>query len=92
MTQILTFDLTYDVSCCTEVTEIESRIPCVAIERRLKIGQAVSEKTRGRNIPFLRRAVPADRPTERGLKETVHLQKNVKQIIFKQILYLKCEE
>ena len=26
------------------------------------------------------------------LKETVHLQKNVKQIIFKQILYLKCEE
>ena len=27
-----------------------------------------------------------------GLKETVHLQKNVKQIIFKQILYLKCEK
>ena len=26
------------------------------------------------------------------LKETVHLQKNVKQIILKQILYLKCEE
>ena len=26
------------------------------------------------------------------LKETVHLQKNDKQIIFKQILYLKCEE
>ena len=27
-----------------------------------------------------------------SLKETVHLQKNVTQIIFKQILYLKCEE
>ena len=26
------------------------------------------------------------------LKEAVHLQKNVKQIIFKQILCLKCEE
>ena len=26
------------------------------------------------------------------LKETVHLQKNIKQSIFKQILYLKCEE
>ena len=26
------------------------------------------------------------------LKKTAHLQKNVKQIIFKQILYLKCEE
>ena len=26
------------------------------------------------------------------LKETVHLQKNIKQIIFKQILYIKCEE
>ena len=26
------------------------------------------------------------------LKETVHLQKDVKQIIFKQIVYLKCEE
>ena len=26
------------------------------------------------------------------LKETVHIEKNVKQIIIKQILYLKCEE
>ena len=42
-------------------------------------------------VPPLGRVILRPSPTH-VLKGTVHLQKNVKQIIFKQILLLRCEE
>ena len=56
-------------------------------------------RRRGQGVPFLDTLVTVER--NKGvtkielsylLKENVHLQHNVKQIIFKQILSLKCEE
>ena len=50
------------------------------------------DKAKCHNIGRHRKITVEQDIDPRVLKETVHLQKNVKQFIFKQILYLKCEE